>query len=498
MRENSNILKIQSQDNVAVALEGLKKGDVCVLDNESIQVLENIPFGHKIALKDFAENERVIKYGYPIGNTSKVIRKGEHIHTHNLSTALSEKEDYTYSAKEISKSDEISEKLYFRGYLRESGKVGIRNEIWVIPTVGCVNKTAEYLAQKANEDYAGMTDGFFAFQHNMGCSQLGEDLLRTQKILKGLVTHPNAAGVLVVSLGCENNNLEEFCKTLGDISSYRIEFLQVQESWDEYEEGMEKLGKLAKLAAGDKREKIGLEKLIIGLKCGGSDGFSGITANPLCGRITDFVTSQGGAALLTEVPEMFGAEHILMRRAVSETVFCQITKLINGYKEYFQRYGQVVYENPSPGNKKGGITTLEEKSLGCVQKGGTSPVEGTLEYGENPQRGGLYLINGPGNDQVSCTNLTASGAQMILFTTGRGTPFGAPVPTVKISSNSELSRKKGRWIDYDAGQMLCREPDRVTGDFLQYLIQVASGEVKTKNEIRGFREISIFRDGVIM
>lgn len=492
MRE---IKKIQVSDHVAVALRDLKRGEQ-VLDN--LTVLDDIPFGHKIALEDIPKGRAVIKYGQPIGCAARIIRRGEHVHSHNLVTGLSGLKEYTYEPVKQNEAAASDSRQFFWGYQREDGRAGIRNEIWIVPTVGCVNKLAENLAARANREYPGITDGFFAFPHNMGCSQLGEDLLRTQKILSGLVHHPNAGGVLVLSLGCENNNLNSFREVLGEFPCGRVEFLTAQEAEDEYEEGLKKLEKLARTAANDKRVRMGADKLTVGFKCGGSDGFSGITANPLCGRINDRIVSQGGTTFLTEVPEMFGAEQLLMNRAVSETVFRQTVKLINGYKQYFQKYGQVIYENPSPGNKEGGITTLEEKSLGCVQKGGQAAVSGVLDYGERPEGPGLYLLNGPGNDQISCTNLAASGAQMILFTTGRGNPFGSAVPTVKISSNHMLSQRKPHWIDFDAGRMLDEEAGQTEEAFFSYLLQVASGEIRTRNEEREFREISIFRDGVIM
>lgn len=496
-------MKIHVTDNVAVALRDLKRGTVCACEGISLTVRDDIPFGHKIALKNFAKGENVIKYGYPIGHVTRPVAIGEHIHSQNLVTNLDGIQEYGYQPEKsntvLSKRLEEERKGYhFWGYRRKNGKVGIRNEIWIIPLVGCVNKTAENLARRANREYAGMTDGFLALTHNMGCSQLGEDLERTQKILSGLVRHPNAGGVLVLSLGCENNQLKSFRKILGDITDQRIAFLTVQDVEDEYEEGMKILEKLVEETAKDHREQVGVNELVIGFKCGGSDAFSGIIANPLCGRINERVVSLGGTGILTEVPEMFGAEQILMNRASSEETFHQIIRLINQYKRYFQKYGQVIYENPSPGNKEGGITTLEEKSLGCVQKGGKVFVEGTLDYGEHPGKKGFYLLNGPGNDMVSCTNLASSGAQMILFTTGRGTPFGSVVPTVKIASNTVLKNRKKNWIDYNAGEIMEKGLEVVAENFMDYLLKIASGESRVQNEKNGFREISIFKDGVIM
>ncbi|MDF3003403.1 MAG: uxaA, partial [Bacillota bacterium] len=388
--------------------------------------------------------------------------------------------------------------LTFEGYLRKDGQVGIRNEIWIIPTVGCVNKTAEKIQNGAQEQFGHLCDGVFAYPHPYGCSQMGDDQEQTQKILAGLVRHPNASGVLVLGLGCENNHIKVFKNYLGSFDHERVEFLETQSVPDEIESALELIGKLARRAAQESRQTVGSDRLILGFKCGASDAFSGITANPLCGRITDEITAQGGSAILTEVPEMFGAETILMERAVNEEVFHQMVFMINDFKEYYTSHNQVIYENPSPGNKEGGITTLEEKSLGCIQKGGSAEVNAVLNYGEQCVKKGLNLLTGPGNDIVSCTNMTASGAHMILFTTGRGTPLGAPVPTIKISSNSALAEKKAGWIDYNAGNILEGGSfEESTEELMDLILRVASGK-KTKNEEHGYREIAIFKSGVTL
>lgn len=501
MKNRETIMKISNFDNVAVALEPIEKGRIISLGPEEIESLDDIAFGHKIALADIKENEDIIKYGSPIGHATRDIKKGEHVHTHNLKTNLSGIINYSYDPdlELISRFEQEKQEAYFDGYLRPDGNAGTRNEIWIIPTVGCVNNTAKILAEKAGAMYKDEIDGVFAYTHNMGCSQLGDDHRTTQKILSGLVKHPNAGGVLVLSLGCENNNLEDFRKVLGDVDESRVKFLVTQDVEDEYEAAMNLIKELAEKMSSEKRQKISAEKLVLGFKCGGSDAFSGITANALCGRVNDMLVKHGGSTLLTEVPEMFGAETILMKRAVSPEVFEKTVNLINNYKNYFTKYNQTIYENPSPGNKQGGISSLEEKSLGCTQKGGLAPVTGVLDYGESVQAKGLNLLTGSGNDQVSCTNLVASGAQMILFTTGRGNPFGSPVPTVKISSNTDLYDKKRNWIDFNAGQLLeGKSFEELTPEFFSYILDVASGKIKTKNESYGYREISIFRDGVIL
>jgi altronate hydrolase len=497
MIDNGKLLRINEKDNVAVALEDIKKNEIIIFDGISLKAGEAVDRGHKIALEDIAEGEDIIKYGFPIGHAIRPILAGEYIHTHNIKTNLKGLMDYSYSPVSNGKPALLPSK--FMGYKRENGDVGIRNEIWIINTVGCVNKTAEILAKEANNRFAGKTGGIFAFPHPHGCSQLGDDHLATQKILAGMVKHPNAAGVLVIGLGCENNNVTEFKKVLGAYSPDRVKFLVTQEVEDEIEEGLKLIGELVEYAGTFKRQECSADKLVVGLKCGGSDAFSGITANPLVGEFSNLLISQGGTSILTEVPEMFGAEAILMNRCINEEVFQKTVHLINDFKGYFMKHNQEIYENPSPGNKKGGISTLEEKSLGCTQKGGTGNVVDILDYGERVKKPGLNLLEGPGNDMVAATALTAAGAHIILFTTGRGTPLGAPVPTVKISTNSELYKRKRNWIDYNAGSLLeGNNMEEIKLDFFNFVLKVASGEVRVKNEDNGYREIAIFKDGVTL
>ena len=454
------------------------------LDNVEV----NLSDGHKYALCDIKKGENIIKYGSPIGHATEDIKKGEHVHTHNVKTNLSGNLEYTYNYKDYGVKP-VSSELTFDGYVRENGDVGIRNEIWIVNTVGCVNKVSQRLAEKTGAKY---------FPHPFGCSQLGDDQTTTQLILKGMVNHPNAAGVLVLGLGCENNNIDVFKSVLGEYNEKRVKFLNCQDFEDEIEEGIKLINELKEYADTFKRQPVPISKLRLGLKCGGSDGFSGISANPLVGSLSDRVISHGGSCVLTEVPEMFGAEHLLMERCESKEVFDKTVALINNFKDYYTRHNQVIYENPSPGNKKGGITTLEEKSLGCVQKGGLSKVVDVLDYGDTLSKNGLSLLNGPGNDIVAVTNLMAAGVHMILFTTGRGTPVGSAVPTVKISTNKNLFEKKKNWIDFDSSPVLEENSmEDVTNEFLCYIIEVASGK-ETNNEKYDFREISIFKDGVTL
>jgi altronate hydrolase len=461
--------------------------------------LEKIDKGHKIALRDIKQGENVIKYGFPIGHATTDIKAGQWVHTHNVKTNLGEISSYEYNPH-LSDAEKVETDISFKGYLREDGRVGVRNEIWIIPTVGCVNRNVNMIAQIASQKYAGAknVEGFYAYTHPYGCSQLGQDHLSTQTILANLVKHPNAGGVLVLGLGCENNNIDEFKKVMGEYNPDKVKFLVAQEVEDEIQAGVDLIGELVEYASRFERKDCPISELVVGLKCGGSDAFSGITANPLVGSFSDKLISYGGSTILTEVPEMFGAETILMNRAINREVFEKTVKLINDFKEYFMRYNQPIYENPSPGNKKGGITTLEEKSLGCTQKGGTSDVVDVLNYGDVVKEKGLSLLNGPGNDIVASTVLAAAGCQIILFTTGRGTPLGTAVPTIKISTNSDLYSRKSNWMDFDAGRLLAGESmEKLTEELLDYVIKVASGQ-KCKAEEMGFREIAIFKDGVTL
>lgn len=456
-----------------------------MLINKLDNVEVNLEDGHKYARRAITKGENVIKYGNPIGHATCDIAAGEHVHTHNVKTNLSDTLTYTYEPEGLDFPVTGSDRT-FLGYRRADGKVGIRNDIWIVGTVGCVNKIAERLAALT---------GALAFPHPFGCSQLGEDQGITQKILGGMVHHPNAGGVLVLGLGCENNNIELFKTVIGEYDPKRVKFLNCQDHEDEIAAGVALIEELKAFAACAVREEIPVRELCVGLKCGGSDGYSGITANPLVGRFSDMLIRAGGSCVLTEVPEMFGAEHLLMKRCVNSEIFEKNVALINDFKDYYKRHGQVVYENPSPGNKKGGITTLEEKSLGCVQKAGAAPVVDVLDYGDTVKHHGLSLLNGPGNDIVAVTNLMAAGCHLILFTTGRGTPLGGPVPTVKIATNHALAERKAGWIDFDASPVL--DGVDLDEELFDYVLSVASGN-QTKNELHGYREISIFKDGVTL
>ena len=491
-------LKINPADNVAVAISELKSGETITVDGVSIVLKENIPAGHKVALKDFSEGEDIIKYGYPIGHARMAVKQGSWMNEKQIQTNLAGLLEYTYNPVEVS-LDIPKKDLTFKGYRRKNGEVGIRNEIWIIPTVGCVNGIINQLAEALRRETNGEgLDAIMAFPHNYGCSQLGDDHENTKKILRDMVLHPNAGAVLIVSLGCENNQPDVFREFLGEYDTDRVKFMVTQKVGDEFEEGMKILRELYAKAKEDVRVEVPLSELRVGLKCGGSDGFSGITANPLLGMFSDFLIAQGGTSVLTEVPEMFGAETILMNRCRNKELFEQTVRLINNFKEYFLSHGEPVGENPSPGNKAGGISTLEDKALGCTQKCGKSYVDGVLPYGERLKVKGLNLLSAPGNDLVAATALASCGCHMVLFTTGRGTPFGTYVPTMKISTNSALAKNKPGWIDFNAGVIVEHEPMEKTCErFIDYVIKVASGEF-VNNVKKNYREIAIFKTGVTL
>ena len=497
--KQSSFIKINPADSVVVCLRPFTKGEQIDVDGKSITVKQDTPVGHKLLITDAPAGTDIIKYGYPIGHAKENLVAGQWVNENNLKTNLKGTLSYEYHPVNeplaIAKDDRT-----FRGYVRKNGEVGVRNEVWIVPTVGCVNGIAERLAKQLEAETAleGI-DAVHAWHHNYGCSQLSEDHENTRKVLRDIVLHPNAGAVLVVSLGCENNQPEDFMAMLGDYDQSRIKLLVTQRVvGDEVEEGMKMLRQLYAVAREDKRQECPLSELRVGLKCGGSDGFSGITANPLVGEFSDYLVAQGGTSILTEVPEMFGAETILMNRCKTEELFEQTVSLVNDFKEYFLSHGEPVGENPSPGNKAGGISTLEDKALGCTQKCGRAPVSGVLGYGDRLKEKGLNLLSAPGNDLVASTALAASGCQIVLFTTSRGTPFGTFIPTMKISTNSTLAANKPRWIDFNAGQLVEGRPMKeVLADFIDKIIAVASGE-KARNEENGYREISIFKNGVTL
>ena len=493
----NDVIQIHPNDSVAVALRQLRKGETVKAGNGTVTVLEDIPRGHKVALRPIAKGEDVRKYGVAIGHAVADIPAGAHVHTHNMQTNLSGEVAYAYHPVDCRLAPRPAET--FQGFLRKDGQAGIRNEVWILPTVGCVNDVARKLAADNQDLLQGTTvDGLYAFPHPYGCSQSGADHAQTRKLLAALARHPNAGAVLVLHLGCENLTHEQFAAELGDYDPERIRFLTCQQVEDEFAAGRKLLQECVAFAGQLRRQPLPASKLVVGLKCGGSDGLSGITANPAVGRFSDLLLAEGGSTILTEVPEMFGAESMLLDRCVSPEVFQKAAAMLNGFKDYFLSHGEPVGENPSPGNKAGGISTLEDKALGCTQKCGKSLVRGVMPYGERLQVKGLNLLSAPGNDLVASTALASCGCHMVLFTTGRGTPFGTYVPTMKISTNSTLYKNKPNWIDFNAGVIAEGEPmEQVAKRFADFVIDIANG-TKTNNEKNGYHEIAIFKNGVTL
>lgn len=492
-------IKINECDNVIIALRDYKKDEVIDLEDEKITLLEDINRGHKIAIKNINKGENIVKYGLPIGYALEDIKVGNWVHTHNTKTNLKDLNTYSYTPKFIDRKLDL-EDIKVNVYKRKNGDVGVRNELWIVPTVGCVNGIAQRIKDAFLAEVGELEiDNINVLTHNYGCSQLGEDHINTRIILQNTVKHPNAGGVLVLGLGCENNQVAEFEKTLGEYDRERVKFLISQEVEDEIEIGKNILLDLYNQMKNDKREEASISTINFGLECGGSDGLSGITANPMLGYFSDYIIALGGTTVLTEVPEMFGAETLLMERCKDEETFEKCVHMINDFKEYFIKNGQEIYENPSPGNKKGGITTLEDKSLGCTQKSGTSKVIDVLKYGEVLKEKGLNLLSAPGNDLVATTALAAAKCHLVLFTTGRGNPYGGYVPTVKISTNTQLYEKKRKWIDFNAGRIVTENMsfEEITKEFIDYIVSVINGE-KTNNEKNRFQEIAIFKSGVTL
>ena len=493
----TSLLQIRPGDSVAVALTPLPAGTSVSAGGKAIVLREDIPAGHKVALCDIPAGADIIKYGFPIGHALQEIPAGSHVHIHNLKTNLSDTLSYDWHPTPPASLPAVSDRS-FQGYVRRDGRVGIRNELWILPTVGCVNDIARALERDAQSLLGPSVDHVYAFPHPYGCSQMGDDQEHTRQILANLATHPNVGGVLLLGLGCENSGIDQIRAHMGDFDARRVRFLVCQEVEDEHAAAMALLRELAEEMRADQRVSCPASKLVVGLKCGGSDGFSGITANPVIGGFSDRVAALGGSTILTEVPEMFGAETILMNRCETRELFEKTVSLINDFKRYYQENHQTIYENPSPGNKAGGISTLEDKALGCTQKSGFSPVKGVLAYGEKVTAPGLNLLSAPGNDLVASTALAASGAQLVLFSTGRGTPFAAPVPTLKIATNPALAQKKSGWIDFAAGDLLLGKTlDQLSDALLDQVLDVAGG-AQVVSERNGYHDFAIFKQGVTL
>ena len=490
-------LHINPADSVAVMLSDGAAGDSIAGPEGPVTLLHPVAKGHKVAVRAIAAGAPVLKYGFPIGVARAAIAVGAHVHVHNVGSALAVRDAYQFTPAAPAVLPDVGCVRHFMGYLRDDGRVATRKEIWIIPTVGCVGNLADRMARRAKQDCAGQVDAVRAFKHPFGCSQLGDDLNRTRTVLAALAHHPNAFGVLILGLGCESNQMAAMVDSIPADRRATIRTLGAQAAGDEMAEGLAILSELAHAAAPVQRAPAPLSALTLGVKCGGSDGFSGLTANPLVGRMADVIGGAGGRVILTEIPEIFGAEHIVMDRAVDAATHAAAAALVQDFKAGFAAAGEGLSDNPSPGNIAGGITTLEEKSLGAVQKGGHVPLSDVQRYGGQAHRAGLTLLEAPGNDAISSTALTAAGASVILFTTGRGTPMGFPAPTVKIASNSALATAKPNWIDFDAGMVLTDGFDAAGAALLDHIIAVASGQ-ETAAEANGEHEIAIWKSGVTL
>lgn len=494
-----NVIRLHSNDNVVIALSPLSSGQTIDIEGKHIELSEDVEKGHKIALEPIAEGNNVIKYGAPIGHAKSDILPGQWVHTAHIKTNLSDELEYSYQPELPSPLCAATESPEVNIYRRDNGDVAIRNELWVVPTVGCVNGMANHMVNQFIQGHPELEiDGVYVFPHQFGCSQLGDDLETTRVLLQNMAKHPNAGGVLVVGLGCENNQVSAFRNGVKSVPEERLKFLVSQHVEDEVQAGLELMEELYQVMRHDKRQPGRLSEVKFGLECGGSDGLSGITANPLLGEFSDYLIARGGTTVLTEVPEMFGAETILMSRCKDEETFNDLVEMVNGFKRYYKDHNQPIYENPSPGNKKGGITTLEDKSLGCTQKAGRSPVQAVLDYGDIMTKPGLHLLNAPGNDAIATSALAACGCHMVLFTTGRGTPYGGFVPTLKIATNSELAKKKPHWIDFDAGKLITdTSMPELLDEFIALLIAACNGE-PVRNERNHIREVAIWKKGVTL
>lgn len=495
--KNAPYIKISGADNVAIALKDLSIGQIFEIDGEVFGLKDQIKKGHKFATRPIKKSQNIFKFGFPIGTSTQEIAIGEWVHIHNIkSNLVDSKIEFDYKEPNILPPKSCD--LEINAYRRQDGRIGIRNEIWIFPTVGCVSALAQKLARDVKLKSGDNIDGIYAFAHQFGCSQLGDDLEATKNIIASLATHPNSCGVLIIGLGCENNRLSKLLEAIPQEYHYKIKSFEAQKVDDEYQYGMSLLGQIIDESKKAKRENVNLNELVIGVKCGGSDGFSGLSANPLIGRISRYFTNIGAKVVMTEIPEVFGAENILFANCKDKKTYQSLFSMIENFKNYFVKNGQEIYENPSPGNKDGGISTLEEKSLGAVQKSGGAIITDVLEYGQRVRKNGLSVLNAPGNDAISSTALAASGVHIILFSTGRGTPLGFCVPTLKIASNSEIAKNKSHWIDFDAGEILqSGEFEHAQNNLISHIIAIANGE-PTKNEINEIREFAIWKNGVTL
>lgn len=483
----NTLLRLHPKDNVALALRPLPSGARVSVEGISLFTRDPIPYGHKVALVSIPKGGRIIKYGYPIGRAVRSISPGEHVHVHNTESGRAHGDTARPVIREESSLIPRFPQDTFLGFRRQDGRVGVRNHVLVMASVHCVNGGVERIGREV--------PGVVALPHIYGCSQLGEDLAQTRRVLEGYVSHPNVGATLIVGLGCEALPTRELVDGLRD-RGYRVELLLLQEIGGSRaavrkgkELAAELLGEVGKL----RPEPVPLSELVVGVECGGSDAWSGVTANPAVGAIADALVAHGGTVILSEVTEFIGAEHILAARAISPEVGKAILRAVARREGVAVEMGvDLRGAQPSPGNMEGGLTTIEEKSLGAIVKGGTTPVREFLGYGERPSARGLVVMDTSGNDLESVTGMVAGGAQVVLFTTGRGTPVGNPiVPVIKISSNTPLYERMRDDLDFDAGSILRGEPPTSVAARLAALLLEVAGGRPTQAEVWGHREFAI-------
>ena len=480
---NSDFVLLNPRDSVVVALRGFQAGDTLALGEEAIQLLDSVPPGHKVAIRPVAAGEPIFKFGWSIGVATKPIRVGQHVHTQNV------KCDHHIDLEAI--STDVPAELprleghTFEGFRRADGRVGTRNYLAVISNVNCSASVARMIASRFDQQTLAAfpnVDGVISFRHEGGCAMAfnGSRHRMLSRVLGGMARHPNIGGFLLVGLGCEQGTLDHLVQSQG-LQGEAVPVLSIQSAGGTsktVERGVEIAAGLLKQVNGFQRETVPASHLVLGTECGGSDGYSGITANPALGAAADRLVACGGTAILSETSEIFGAEHLLTRRARSRAVAEKLLERIEWWKWYCSNYGEELDNNPSVGNKAGGLTTITEKSLGAVSKGGTTPLEAVYEYAEPVQQQGFVVMDTPGFDPASVTGMVAGGANLIAFTTGRGSCFGSkPTPTFKIASNTRLFQQLPEDMDFNAGQVVeGRSVDEVGQELFSRLLDTASGK----------------------
>lgn len=493
----SPVIRLNPIDDVVIARRQLMLGTI-LQEEGGLRIAAMIPAGHKMATRDIAQGESVKRYGQIIGVASQPIKAGQHVHTHNLSMS-----DFSRThafGVDVKPDDYVPSPATFMGIVRPDGRVATRNYIGVLTSVNCSATAARAIADHFRRDVHPEAlaefpnvDGVVALTHGLGCAvdALGEPLQILRRTLAGYAKHPNFAAVLIVGLGCETNQISGLLEAHDLKENEYFHTFTIQETGGTAKtvaHGIEKIKRMLPEANAVEREPVSASHLTLGLQCGGSDGYSGITANPALGAAVDLLVRHGGTAILSETPEIYGAEHLLTRRAVSSEVGEKLLARIDWWEEYCAKNGAEMNNNPSAGNKAGGLTTILEKSLGAVAKGGTSNLVDVYEYAETVTAKGLVFMDTPGYDPISATGQVAGGANVICFTTGRGSAYGcAPSPSLKLSTNTALWQRQEEDIDINCGAIAdgLSTPQRIGEEFFQMILDAASGR-KTKSELHGY------------